>query len=470
MPTGKDTIITNHEIKYDEKTILEAIKNYYKETVFITDGEGMIIFVNREAGARLHTDSESMMGKHTLELIKEGLYQYSTTMDAIKKKQPVLAEIKHEDNNHLFSHSVPILNEKNEVVMVVTSNMSVEHNEEWANVIAHERKEADLMRRELDYLRLQDQRVIVAHSPVMKNILSMIDAIAPTDSSVVLLGASGTGKDMMARLIHDKSRRAGKSYISINCAAIPDNLLESELFGYEPGSFSGALSKTKIGLFEAAAGGTLFLDEIGEMSMALQAKLLRVLENHEIRRVGGVKNINVDVRVICATNSELGELVEQKRFRKDLFYRLSVFTITLPLLKDRKEDIILIAENFVSELNKKYNKRKTLSKEMMQSLLEYDWPGNIRELRNVIERNYIITSENDNALLDGMMPSRSREEMTMIRDIEGITSLKDYMDIMEKQVIDKFLQKYNGNVQKTAERLGIHRSVLYKKIKYKNGK
>ena len=326
----------------------------------------------------------------------------------------------------------------------------------------------DLLRRELDYLRLQDQRVIVAHSPVMKNILSMIDAIAPTDSSVVLLGASGTGKDMMARLIHDKSKRARESYISINCAAIPDNLLESELFGYEPGSFSGALHKTKIGLFEAATGGTLFLDEIGEMSMSLQAKLLRVLENHEIRRVGGVKNIHVDVRVICATNSALDDLVEQKKFRKDLYYRLSVFTITLPLLKDRKEDIILIAENFVSELNKKYNKKKTLSKDMVQALLEYDWPGNIRELRNVIERNYIITPEEDGVQCDLIQPVSPKEEMYTIGEIDQITSLKEYMEKMESGVIEEFLKKYDGNVQKTAERLGIHRSVLYKKIKHKN--
>ena len=183
------------------------------------------------------------------------------------------------------------------------------------------------LRRRLDHLRLQEHGSMVVNSPVMKSIMQTIHAIAPTDSNVVILGESGTGKDMMAKYIHELSDRADKAFISINCAAIPDQLLESELFGYEAGAFSGALSKGKIGLFEAASGGAIFLDEIGDMPLNLQSKLLRALENREIRRVGGVKNIPVDVRIISATNINLESMVKEKQFREDLYYRLNVFLI-----------------------------------------------------------------------------------------------------------------------------------------------
>ena len=309
--------------------------------------------------------------------------------------------------------------------------------------------------------------MLVANSPVMKNIMTTIEAIAPTEYSVVILGESGTGKDMIAQMIHEKSDRAENGYISINCAAMPESLLESELFGYEGGAFTGAIKGGKIGLLEAASGGTLFLDEIGEMSLALQSKLLRVLENKEIRRVGGLENIPVDVRVICATNSDLEELIRKKTFREDLYYRLSVFTVKLPPLKERREDIIPIAEMFLQELNNKYGTSKVLADLTVHTMQEYSWPGNIRELRNVVERIYVVSPGNELLFTPiptaeyGEFDSEGRPQGLQIREFG---SLKEFVRYAETEYIRKIMKECGGSVNKTAARLGIHRSVLYRKL------
>ncbi|MBR6955704.1 MAG: sigma-54 factor interaction domain-containing protein, partial [Firmicutes bacterium] len=205
-------------------------------------------------------------------MVRDGVYNYSTVMEAIRTKREVAAEINRSDDLHTFSNSVPVLGEDGRARMVITNNMSIERSKEWEEIIGREKLKTDMLRRELDYLRLKDKRVIVANSREMKDILNSVNNIASSDANIVILGESGTGKDMIARIIHEQSWRSDESFISVNCAAMPENLLESELFGYEGGAFTGALSKGKIGLFEAASGGTLFLDEIGEMSPALQSR------------------------------------------------------------------------------------------------------------------------------------------------------------------------------------------------------
>ncbi len=453
----------------DKGTILDALYNHYKESIFVTDSEGRVVFANKVAEERLHSDFEFLMGKSVNELIKAGIYSKSTVLEAMKTKLPVIGPINDDKTKITFSHSVPVLDEDNNVTMVVTSNMSIEHNEEWEKVISATQDERDKLKRELDFLRLRDQRVLIFESQIMKSILKTIEAIAPTDCNVVLSGKSGTGKDMIAMLIHEKSRRSVNAYICINCAAVPENLLESELFGYEGGAFTGALTEGKIGLFEAVSGGTLFLDEIGEMSLSLQSKLLRVMENREVRRIGGVKNIPVNVRIICATNANLKQLVKEKKFREDLFYRLNVFNIELPRLKDRKDDIIPIANMFLTELNGKYNQNKKFSELTLKTMLEYNWPGNIRELRNVVERIYFINQE-DEVIFSPMLAaeySHSNE-----RNCKGIKTcdfktLKEYMSYTENTFIKKVLEECGGSIGKTANRLGIHRSVLYRKLNKK---
>lgn len=454
----------------DEKRILEILRDYYEESIFITDGEGVVVFANRVAEKRMNAKLENLLGSNVVDMVKGGMYEHSTTAQVLKTGQKTTGRIA----NNVYSNSVPVFDDKGNLEYVVTNNMNVEHNREWAKIIESNKAENKRLRRELDYMRLQDHQSFIANSPIMKNVLSTIEAVAPTDSSVVLLGESGTGKDVISKLIHEKSMRKDHTYLSVNCAAMPDTLLESELFGYEAGAFTGAQSGGKIGLFEATDGGTIFLDEIGEMSLQLQSKLLRVLENHDIRRVGGIKNISVDVRVICATNRDLEKMVEEGTFREDLYYRLSVFTIKLPPLSERREDILPIAQLFLDQLNQKYGTDKEFAQVSKETMLHYYWPGNIRELRNVVERLYVISKDNT-LLFFNPAPVADIKKQLEYKETEKLpipefNTLKEFTEFAERTFIEKVMEECGGSVGKTAERLGIHRSALYRKLHKDSGK
>ena len=450
----------------DYKKLVEALRKYYRDSIFVTDGYGNVVFANEVASQRVGLPISELEGRNVQDMVRDGVYNYSTVMEAIRTKREVAAEINRSDDLHTFSNSVPVLGEDGRVRMVITNNMSIERSKEWEEIIGREKLKTDMLRRELDYLRLKDKRVIVANSREMKDILNSVNSIASSDANIVILGESGTGKDMIARIIHEQSWRSDESFISVNCAAMPENLLESELFGYEGGAFTGALSKGKIGLFEAASGGTLFLDEIGEMSPALQSRLLRVIENHEIRRVGGVENIPVDVRIICATNSNLEEMIQEKTFREDLYYRLAVFTLKLPRLADRQDDIIPIAELFLRELNEKYNTHKRFSDITIETMKNYSWPGNIRELRNVVERIFVVSRGDE--LVFTPVPTASYGDYFSERPnpliVTGDMTLREFMDSVESQYIRKVLDECGGVVTEAAKRLGVHRSIVYRKL------
>lgn len=451
---------------YSPEKILEILQKYYTESIFVTDDSANIIYANDAAAQRLGTTSESIVGRNVQELMAEGLYSKSTVLMAMQSGKTEISSIYPEHNNSIVSQSIPIFDEENKIYAIVTINMSQERSKEWNDIILGEKEMNDRLRRELDYLRGFSNNAIIVDSEAMQKVMRTIAAVAPTDSNVVVLGESGTGKDVIARLIHDHSERKDNSYIGINCAAIPDNLLESELFGYEKGAFTGALSAGKIGLFEAAKGGTIFLDEIGDMPLSLQAKLLRALENKEIRRVGGVKNIPIDVRIICATNANLMELVKEKRFREDLYYRLNVFEIKLPPLRERKEDIIPLAEHFLRAQNEKCGGKKFLGALAVDTMLKHDWPGNIRELRNVVERIYVV-SPGDELVFTPTPTADINEKVDgdeQIAEAMEYESLKQFTDAMEQRYIQKVLKENGGCVSKTADKLKIHRSVLYRKL------
>ena len=452
--------------QFGAEEILEALNKYYKESIFITDGNGNVIFVNEEAALRIGAPREELMHKNVSELVDKGVYDHSTSSQAIASRQESVSALTYRSKDTSISRSIPILGKDGAVKMVVTTNMSMAHSKEWEEIISKERAAMARMQRELDHLRLKDHSELVANSPAMKSVLQTIEAIAPTDSNVVILGESGTGKDMMARFIHENSLRGDKAFISINCAAIPEQLLESELFGYEAGAFTGALSKGKIGLFEAASGGTIFLDEIGDMPLALQSKLLRALENREIRRVGGVKNIPIDVRIICATNVNLQTMVAEKQFREDLYYRLSVFLLQLPPLCERKEDILPLAENFLAALNEKYGTHKVLAPISAETMLKHRWPGNIRELRNVMERIFVVSPGNELFFMPTPVAEYSPDDLRSETHVPeaGYGSLKEFSDAAELWYINRIMEECGGAVGETAARLGIHRSVLYRKL------
>ena len=317
-------------------------------------------------------------------------------------------------------------------------------------------------------VRAKDERegpVFAGKSAPIRSVIALLEKISPTSSNVLIQGETGSGKELVARYIHKNSKRGSKRFISVNCPALPDSLLESELFGHEAGAYTDA-SKLKRGLLEIADGGTLFLDEIGDLSAALQAKLLRVVETKIFRRLGGNEEINVDVRFLAATNKNLIDEIKAGRFRDDLYYRLGVISVTLPPLRKRREDIGLLVEDFLSNLG---NKHKVLTPEAMKMLEEYDWPGNVRQLKNVIEQ-IIVLSDKENIGPEDLPHFIRDKRVEEPKDASGTgahgtDSTLGSLSQMEKEHIEKVLKKTDGNQTKAAKMLGISRRTLYQKIK-----
>jgi formate hydrogenlyase transcriptional activator len=297
---------------------------------------------------------------------------------------------------------------------------------------------------------------------VLKKVLHQVEQVASTDATVLILGESGTGKELLARALHNISNRNERPLVKVNCSALPANLIESELFGHEKGAFTGAISK-KVGRFELADKGTIFLDEIGDLPLELQPKILRVLQEGEFERIGNPKTLKVDVRIIAATNRKLSEEIKNGNFREDLYYRLNVFPIFIPPLRERKEDIPLLINYFVNNFSRKVGKKiETISQGMMEQMMEYSWPGNIRELENIIERA-VITNEGSKLILNEILP---KKVMFSSADAE-LKTLED----MERQHIIKVLEKTNWQVsgdKGAAKILGIKRTTLEARIKRLN--
>ena len=301
---------------------------------------------------------------------------------------------------------------------------------------------------------------IIGNTPEMKTIFNLIDRVAGEDSSVLIEGESGTGKELVARAIHKKSNRSGQPFIRVNCGALNDNLLESELFGHEKGAFTGAIRQKK-GRFELADKGTLFLDEIGDISATMQVKLLRALQEKEFERVGGEKTLKVDVRIITATNQSLKELIRKGSFREDLFYRLSVIPIRLPALRERKDDIPKLIEYFINKLNQQKQQIKSVSSEAVELLKDYPWPGNIRELENLIERLHIICPENS---IPGSLAAQFLGKSDLMQNNHDHLPLEDALYHFEKQMIIQAMEKAKGVKNQAAKLLGIGTSSLYYKL------
>ncbi len=297
------------------------------------------------------------------------------------------------------------------------------------------------------------RKLFYGTSDALKSILNLLDKASMTDASILLLGESGVGKENFAKYIHQNSNRYAKVFTAINMAAIPENLLESELFGYEKGAFTDATDAKK-GLFEVANGGTLFLDEIGEMPLSLQAKLLRVLQEREIVRVGGTKPIKIDIRLISATNANIEEKIANKEFREDLYYRLNTIPVKIPPLRERREEILDIAKEYLKAVCKKYNfDKKYFSKEAKEELYSYDWPGNIRELLSVVERSAILSQSDEINVSDLMLEHRK---------------VKKSITQMEKELIEEVLKENNYNLESSSKVLGISKSSLEKKVRKYN--
>lgn len=323
---------------------------------------------------------------------------------------------------------------------------------------ALERQQLEKENKELK-TTLSRRQEIIGKSPQMITLKEDISKAAVSRSRVFIFGESGTGKELVARALHEASDRNNKNFVEVNCAAIPHELIESELFGHEKGSFTGAFERKK-GKFELADGGTLFLDEIGDMSLATQAKVLRIIETQEFQRVGGSKNIKVDVRIIAATNKDLKEEIKKVNFREDLYFRLNVIPIHIPPLRDRKDDITLLVEYFLKNFAQQYGQKpKKVSKATQHALMNYDWPGNVRELKNMIER-FVIMNPSEVIDIKYVLPFKETK-----MNYYSYKTIREAREQFEKDFILKKLQENNWNISKTAEDLEIERSNLHRKIK-----
>jgi len=312
--------------------------------------------------------------------------------------------------------------------------------------------------------KAEGKDIIIGESPGIKDVLSMIERVAPTDARVLITGENGSGKELVAKAIHRLSRRADKPLVEVNCAAIPNELIESELFGHEKGSFTGATAQ-RIGKFEQADGGTIFLDEVGDMSLNAQAKVLRALEEGKIERVGGNRQIPVDVRVIAATNKNLIEEIKRNTFREDLYHRLNVIPIHVPPLRERRDDIALLAAAFAADISQRYGMgKKSFSEDALRKLKAMDWSGNVRELRNIVERLVIMTPKSviESDQIDQGIGGTKKESDDLL-NIGG--TFQDFKDRSEAAYIKKMLETHNWNISRTAESLDIQRSHLYNKMK-----
>ncbi|MHB1041526.1 MAG: sigma-54 interaction domain-containing protein [Eubacteriales bacterium] len=456
------------EIKKENYIFKKIIDSSY-DGIFITNDEGRTLYFN-DAFARISGFTRvDCIGMKVDEIINRGFADRSCSLEVIKQGKSVSTTVRYGNGNEAMLSGSPVFDENGNLIRVVINARDMTE----LNRVNEELKKAKALticyRDRLEKIEPDNQRGIIYRSKEMEKVVDLASKVANSDVSVLILGDSGSGKDVIAKYIHNVSERAHKGqFVQINCGAIPETLLESELFGYEKGAFTGAIDKGKIGLFELANNGTFFLDEIGDMSLNLQVKLLNVIQEKMIMRLGGTKHIPINVRLIAATNKNMEKMVSEGMFRLDLYYRLNVVSINLPPLCNRKEDIIPLVEHYLKIFNRKYKTNKSLAPQSLNRFLQYRWPGNVRELINVLEKMVVTTEENQIKVDD--LPANLRESGAIemvdmkhfpINSIEELT-YKDFMAEAEKIYIKKAMAQYK-NLRKTADAMEIDVSTLVRK-------
>lgn len=458
---------------------LNAIIEHSFDGIFITDAKANVIRINHAYEVITGLKKEEVLGKNMADLVRNKLISESGSPQVIKTKQPVTLQQCFRSGKEALVTSSPIFDADGNFIMIVTNVRDLTEIYNLKAVVQEKTAAMDRLAMELEHLQTtsEDNQEIIAKDETTLAAMLLANRVASMDTTVILLGETGVGKEVMARYIFQHSHRAKNSFIKVNCGAIPENLIESELFGYEGGAFTGANKNGKIGLFELANKGTLFLDEIGELPKDMQVKLLRVLQEQEILRVGGTKPVKIDVRIIAATNRNLEEMVKDGTFREDLYYRLTVFPISIPPLRMRKKDIIPLALSFLEKLNQKYQLKKYFTDLSMQLLHEYDWPGNIRELKNIVERAIII-SPSDSIKPEDLHIHSASKPIVIIKESDFSDNTKNSLppfpefpinlkNTLEKIEYTYMVQAYKffGNVRDAAKNLGLTPSTFVRKRK-----
>ncbi|GAA5417091.1 anaerobic nitric oxide reductase transcription regulator NorR [Paraliobacillus ryukyuensis] len=436
-------------------TIQENIHDM-PSALFVTDAKGNILISNEFTALTVGMRLDELITHNVEDLVRLGYYDDSITMEAIKTKKRVCRTVHTNKGFSVLSTATPLMYENGEVRLVITT--SFDYKEKFSkNNLNHHNSD-----RNQDVIDTENGE-IVTESLAMKNIINVCNQIALFDSKVFIYGESGTGKEVIARYIHKKSNRKDGPFISINCASISPSLFELELFGYEKGSFVGA-TDNKMGVIEAANDGILFLDEISEIPLDMQAKLLHVMESSELRRIGGVKSLPINCRIIAASNRDLWNMVRKGMFREDLFYRINVIPIHIPPLRSRRSDLVGLISTFIEELNNKYNKNFVLRAEDFQQIINHNWPGNVRELKNYIER-LVVTGQTDTVQYNDEIGTDWFAFDYFIKKNQGhFSTLKDFTAITEGRYIKQVLAACNDNATEAANQLGVHRSVIYRKL------
>lgn len=440
---------------------------YSSDGVYISDPKGTTLYVNAAYEEITGLKRKDLLGRKLSELRSENVFNESASLKALELRQPVSLIHHYSSGRTALTTATPILNETGDVCGVVCNTRNIDELMDLNRELEHVKvirqqysQELELLRRE--YYSSQD---LIHKSRSMENTLKQAATAARFDSTVLISGESGTGKELVGKFIYQNSPRRDQPFIRVNCAAIPKDLFESELFGYMPGSFTGAAKSGKAGMFELANGGTILLDEIGELTMPVQSKLLRVLQEREVYRVGGTQPVKLDVRVIASTNRDLPEEIRQGRFREDLYFRLNVVPIHIAQLRERTDDIPELINHFMKQLNCKYNKLVLLSPEASHVLCKYSWPGNVRELQNIIEYMFIM-NEHDEIRFE-QLPDKILNEHVLMDDSDqpefGSNRLEYLMGVYEKIILESALKKHRS-LRPAARALGIDASTLSRKV------
>jgi transcriptional regulator with PAS, ATPase and Fis domain len=425
--------------------------------LYLTDGSPVTLGVNQAYENLTEVQEPEVLGRHMQDLERDHFFDRSVSLLVLKNKAPItIPQRILRSSKKVVVTGSPVFNQVGDIIFVVTTVYPRKLCNDVPQPGQHRPRSFTPMNN------------IVATSKIMQKIFLRAVQVAAMDATVLILGESGVGKGVLAKLIHQFSPRRRKPFIKVNMTTIPEELFESELFGYKRGAFTGALKTGKLGFLQAAAGGTLFLDEIGEVSPRAQAKLLKVIEEKEIYRIGSAIPEQVDVRFVAASNRNLKELVSEGGFREDLYYRLNVVPFNIPPLRERQEDIYEMASHFLKDLSARYKVHKILTPSAVQALTDYHWPGNVRELHNVMERMVVLCNDDrltrEHVLDELGMLLPAREKSTL--DLEG--DYKCAVDCFEKKILSQVMEQYNGNLYLASAALGIHRTTLLRKLrKYK---
>ncbi|MGJ9458980.1 sigma-54 interaction domain-containing protein [Oceanobacillus sp. CF4.6] len=433
-----------------------AVINSIYDGVYITDGEGRTLRINEAYERITGIDSQGLLGKYMGDLEKEGIINESISLHVIRRKEQVTLMQTIKNGKNVIVSGVPILDKNGKIQYVVNSVRDI------TELLRLKYETNELIDNNLN-IGMKTTKIAnqVGQNTAMHSIFKLLKKAAASKVKILLHGRTGVGKTYLAKYIHLQSNRSRENFLEINCTALPSNLIESELFGYVPGAFTGAQTKGKKGLLELAHKGTLFLDEIGDLPLELQVKLLSVIENQTFYPIGSTDYKKVDIRIVSASNKDIKKMVDQGTFREDLYYRLNIVEVDVPDLKDRQEEIIPFAKDFLSEFNSFYEEAKYFSLEVLDAFYEYEWPGNIRELRNIVEKLVVISDGDEIKLRD--LPSTMNNGF--IKNGSGeCKTLKESLEAVERKIIKDAL-KHHKTTRKVADVLGVSQSTIVQKMK-----